>query len=246
MALSLLGICSAALARMTLPTVTTIIDNTSGFAPMLLALATQGAQDLSRRAAWKALTREKTFTTVATAAQTSAIPSDLDWIIPETMFNRTKNRMVEGPISQSEWQRIQASQATSVYPSFRIRGSSLLITPTPTAGDTVAYEYITKNFCTTTNGDTEQDEWEDDTDIPVLDSELHVLSLIYRFKESQGLSFQTEQATFERQVALALQREGVRPRISTDGPFTLRKRGEVIPGEAPDVIVTDGGDYIGY
>lgn len=214
--MSLLTIVQGACARLSLPVPTGVVTSTSDVtAQQMWRLANEEGRELSRRAAWKALLREQTFTTVATAAQTSALASDLDWIVPDTMWNRTSDRKVFGPVSPQDWQRLQAIPVGSIDLAYRIRATSLLMTPTPTAGETVAYEYVTNKWCQTSGG-TAQTDWAADTDTALLDEELHTLGLVWRFKRAKGLDYSQEIQNYEVQVRQALLREGTRPRISTD------------------------------
>lgn len=241
--MSLLTLVQGACARIGLDTPSTVIGNTDAIVKDMLYLARQSAISLSRKTAWKSLTSEKTFSTTAAAEQTGALPSDVDWIIPDTMFNRTLTRRVAGPLSAEEWQLLQASLSAVVDPFFRIRGTSLLFVPAPAAGNTVAYEYVTKNFCQSSGG-TAQSAFAADTDTTVLDEELHMLNLVWRFRRAKGLDYSQELADFELEMNQAILREGVRPRISTDASPRSDKGGDVIAGAKPNAIVTEGGDYI--
>jgi hypothetical protein len=102
----------------------------------------------------------------------------------------------------------------TVDPAFTVRGGAIYITPTPTAGDTVAYEYVSTKWCQSSGG-TAQTEWAADTDTSKLDEALHVLDLIWRFKQAKGLEYAADLAAFERRVTDKLMRDGVKPRIST-------------------------------
>ena len=212
--MSLLTIIQRACDRLTIPRPTAVVASTDQATLNLLGLAQEEGKELSARAAWQAITTEKTFTTVAAALQTSAVPADFDWYIPETMFNRTSRRQVYGPLSQHEWQQIQASLTTLVNPAFRFRGNNILISPTPTAGQTVAYEYVSKNWCESSGG-TDQPSWAADTDVGLLDEELMVLGVIWRFRKSKGLDYAEEFRTYENRVNLAMTRDGAKPRIDT-------------------------------
>lgn len=201
--------------RLKLNRPTTLIGNTTDeVARKMLGLIAQEGKELASRGTWQALTREKTFTTVAQAVQTSAVPSDFDWYIPGTMFNRSATRELEEPLTPQEWQRFQATLSTFVNAAFRFRGNSILIAPTPTAGQTVAYEYMTKNFCTSSGG-TEQSAFAADTDLTVLNEEYHILGIVWRWKRSIGVDYAEEFNTYEAAVNQALDRDGARPRIST-------------------------------
>ena len=50
---------------------------------------------------------------------------------------------MQGPLNASDWQFLKAEAATgSRNRFFRTRGDQILIYPTPTAADTIAYEYV--------------------------------------------------------------------------------------------------------
>jgi hypothetical protein len=244
--MTLLSIVRGACARLNLPRPSVVYTSTDASVIQILELAQQHGKELARRAAWKALTAEKTFTTTAAAAQVSSLADDLDWIIPETMFNRSTNRRVIGPMTPDEWQMIQSSLTSRVDPAFRIRGTSLLFSPTPSAGQTVGYEYVTKNWCQSSGG-TAQASWAADADTPLLDEQLHISGLVWRFRQAKGLDFEADLQIHEAQVGQAILREGVRPRISTDGyEYAGRRSADSIAGERPNTIVTDNYDGIGW
>lgn len=245
--MSLLTIVQGALGRMNLAQPGVVMTSTDPQVKLCYQLAIEGGKELARRGAWKALTAEATFTTVATAAQTSAIPADMDWIIPDTMFDRTLHRKVSGPVSAVDWQYIQASLSNAIFPAFRIRGTSLLMTPTPSAGNTVGYEYVTKYWCQ--SGDSTpvpQITWLADGDTAIIDEELHTLGLIYRFRKSRGLDYSDALTNYERQVLLAIQREGSRPRLSTDAqPRIGSDRGaDALAGARPNIVLTENADFL--
>lgn len=215
--MTLLTMCSAALTQLNLPAETAIVGNTtSDTAVQLLRLAQEEGEALARRYPWQTLQTEKTFTTSATSVQTGAIPTDFAYMIPETFWNRTSRRRVNGPVDAEEWQRIQAMVTTYINPAYRIRGDSILITPTPSAGQTCAYEYISKNWCQSSGG-TAQSSWAADTDTGKLDEALMTLGLVWRFRQAKGLEFEDDLSLYERRVAEAMQRDGTKGRLSSDG-----------------------------
>jgi hypothetical protein len=87
--MSLLTLCQGAARQLNVAVPTSIVGNTGNeTAMLLLRLASEEGFSLMRRYPWQVLTSEQTFTTVAADAQTNAIPTDYDRMIPETMFNR--------------------------------------------------------------------------------------------------------------------------------------------------------------
>lgn len=214
--MSLLTIVTKACSRLSLAVPTSVISNTNAQVVQLLELAQEEGKNLASRAMWKALTAEKTFTTTAAAVQASSVPSDFDYIIPDTMFNRSTRRRVDGPISAEEWQVLQSAIVGRVFAAFRFRGSDILITPTPAAGETVAYEYISKNWCQTSGG-TKQAAWAADTNTALIDEELHIQGLVWRFLKMRGMDHQDAFRDYTQNVMQAIMREGGRPRIYLDG-----------------------------
>ena len=214
--MSLLTIVSSACDRLNLPTPTTVMTNQTETIRALRGFAQEEGKDLSRRAAWQKLTKEHTFTTLAASDQGAAsIPDDFDWYKADTMFNRTRRRAVVGPLDDELWQQIQASLTTLVDPGFRFRGGTILITPTPPAGQTVAYEYTSNQWCESEAG-TDQSEWMADTDVPILEPELFILGLVWRFRKAKALSYDEDFSTYERAVLDRMMKDGAKPRLSGD------------------------------
>lgn len=213
--MTLATLCQAAARQLNLPAPQAFVSSVDDTAALLLRLATEEGVSLMRRCAWQALVAEKTFTTVAADEQVDAIPSDYDRMIPETMFNRGTRRRVAGPLSAEEWQQTKATLVTYVNPTFRMRGDTILMSPNPPAGEVIAYEYVSKNFCKSAAGVTQAD-WVADNDVSRLDEGLMTLGLIWRFRQVKGLSYAEDLQLYERRVTDAEMRDGVRPRISAD------------------------------
>ena len=151
--------------------------------------------------------KEKPFTCTAAAAQTGAIASDYDRIVEESFFNRTQKRPVFGPISAQDWQFMQAVVAATLVESYRVRGDSILITPTPNGTDTYAYEYVSNLWCQSSGG-TGQSAWASDTDTGVLSEELMTLGIIWRFLQKGGFDYAEAFRDYELQVADAILKDG--------------------------------------
>lgn len=179
----------------------------------LVGLAQQEGKELSKRHPWQALTKEKTFTTTAAETQTSAIPSDFDRFVDETMYNRSQTRGIAGPLSPQEWQFNKSVVASTIIQAFRQRGNSILITPTPTAGETVAYEYISANWCQS-NAAVERSAWAADADTGIVSEELMTLGVIWRWQKAKGLDYAESFRTYEIQLAQISNRDGGKARLN--------------------------------
>lgn len=179
----------------------------------IVGLAQQEGKELAKRHPWQAITKEKTFTTTAAETQSSAIPSDFDRFVDETMYNRSQTRGIAGPLSAQEWQFNKSVVASTIIQAFRQRGNSILITPTPTAGETVAYEYVSTNWCQS-NTSVEQSAWAADTDTGILSEELMTLGVVWRWQKAKGLDYAESFRTYEVQVAQVSSRDGGKARLN--------------------------------
>lgn len=213
--MTILSICQDAATRLGLPSPASIISNTDETAVRLLSLTNQSGKELMRRHNWSILTKEKTFTTTAAAIQASAIPTDFDRFISETLFNRTRKRRLMGPISAEQWQIQQALSASVLIDAFRIRGSDMLITPTPTAGETVAYEYVSKYWVDTdADGDGDAVAFTtSDNYTAILDEEMITNDVVWRYRKSVGLNYAEDMQTAQLLIADRIARDGGRRTI---------------------------------
>lgn len=233
--MSLLTICQDACSDLSLPAVTSVVGNAVSHAPLLLRIAKEELNSLATRHNWQRLTKEHTFAATASTVQVtaSAIPSDFDRMVNESIFNRTDKERIWGPLSPEEWQNIQANSITMVDPSYRIRQNTILITPAPTAADTIAYEYISLNKARSSGG-TEQANWEADSDTTVFREDIVTLGVVWRYRKSKGYAHSSDLEEYERRVVEAIMRDGTRSRLSCDPPNMLRQPS---PPVTPDTLV---------
>jgi hypothetical protein len=197
---------------------TTVINSTDHQVRQVHALAVEEADELAASFNWQALTVEKTFTTEASAAQSTALPSDLSRFVSNSFFNRTTRRPVLGPITPQLWQNIQANpQLNRVVLAFRERDGSFLITPTPPAGQTIAYEYISDEWATSADGATAREAWTVDTDLCLLDERLIKLGIRWRWKKTKGLPYAEDYDTYQQQKDIKQARDGGSTILSLTG-----------------------------
>lgn len=215
-----LSIVQNATGRLGLTIPSAVFSSTDQQVILLRNLMNQEGKELATRGAWTKITKEHTFTTVAQAAQTSSVPSDFGHFIMGSMWNRNTDRPLIGPLTPGEWQEYQArSIATSFDSAFRFRGTgtaSLLITPDPTAGQTVAYEYVSNQWCEASGG-TDQSAFAADTDVGLLDEDLITLGVIWRYLAQKGFDYGEAFRTYQLEVEKALGKDGGKPILYLDG-----------------------------
>jgi hypothetical protein len=210
---TLLSIVQNASDRLGLTRPSSVIASTDQQVLTLLGLAQEEGKDLLKRHTWQALQTEHTFAT-ANGTASYALPSGFDAFIKETVFNRTRRRRMYGDLTPEQWQETQSSLVTMVNPAFRIRANLFYISPTPTSIETVAYEYLSKNWCQS-DALVGQSAWAADTDTGILDEELMTLGLKWRWKKSKGLDYAEDFTSYEIRVAKAILDDGARVRIDT-------------------------------
>lgn len=202
-----------------LPEPTIALASTDVQVIQLVELLNTEGRALSMRYGWQALTREATFTTVATESQgtiESIIGPDhkMRYIVQSTIWNRSLQQPVLGPQDVQNWQGYKAIGITGPASSYRIRGGELLFMPAPTAGETCAFEYVDRHWCTDDTGATFQSNLVADDDEVLLDDEIMLQGLQWRWRAAKKLDYTEDFVTYENMVADAMARDGTKPTLS--------------------------------
>lgn len=180
---------------------------------------------------WTKLSKETSFTTVAAAAQTNAIPTDYGRYIDESMWNRTTVRPVYGPLSAQQWQREKAGPTfTSVYLGMRFRGNDLLLTPDPTAGQTVYYEYLSLWAIYAVGGTTPtKAAFTADDDFTFFPETLVERGLRWRFLRAKGLDYQQEYQGWIELLQRVAARDGGMVRLNAANNYPVPRMAPFVP-----------------
>lgn len=198
---------------------TSVIGTTDPQVAQIYAMLEEEGADLSGRGAWQVLTLEATHTTVATESQGSieTIASDgFRYVKDNTIWDRTENLpviVIDGP----DWQAEKGFASTSPRYRARIRGNQLLVTPTPVAGNTWAFEYVTWNWILDTDGSTRKQYFTADTDTILLPEPVVQMGLRWRWKKEKGFEYAEDFRTYEMMVADALSRQGLQRNLNMAG-----------------------------
>lgn len=165
----------------------------------IVELTNESGQELARRYPWQSLLAVGSFTTVATETQgdIETIAPGLDYIINDTIWNRTLRRPVYGPKTPQNWEQQKAFAINGPWSGYRLIGGVLAMYPVPTAGQDCYFEYISKNWISTSTSQTSA-TWTNDADTPLLDNNLLVLDTIWRWKAAKGLDYAEDFTKAER------------------------------------------------
>lgn len=217
MSQNLLAIVQTACRLLSLPVPSEVVDSTDAQVQQLYALSNEEGAELATSFDWQKLTRQREFTTVSDPDQPSAIADDWDRFLSNTFFDRNTRREFLGPITPQAWQAIQAQpQLNRVFLAFRMRDGEFLVTPTPSSADTVAYEYITKNWAKSVS-DEPLDQFYADTDTTYLPERLFPLGLRWRFLSAKGFDYSQAFDTYQRELQKEQAKDGGMTKIDASG-----------------------------
>lgn len=230
--MSLLTIVQKAASRIGIARPNVVATATDATMRLVLELAQQEGDELARYGDWRVLRKEKTFTTVAAETQTDT-PIATDWagFIDATLWNRSARRPLYGPVAPAEWQAFKAQSNFPVVDTFTLRGALWLMQPVPAAGQTIAYEYRSANWCQS-SGAVAQSAWAADTDTGILSERLMGLGLIWRFRQNRRMDWMPDHETYLNEVDAELARD--KPRKIID----LKNGGP--PQRIPGLVVPEG------
>ena len=223
---TLLSIVSDLCGRQNLPVPTTVYGTTDPQVRQMAKLLEEEGNDLAMRHPWECLIREAFHTTIAAedqgAIDTIAVPvgaSSSDGfrsIVNQTIWDRTTRLPVCGPMNPQQWQAMKAVTTSGPKYRFRIRGGKLLVNPTPPAGESWYFEYITKFWILGANGTTYKNRFTLDTDVILLPDDLVLQGLRWRWKKEKGMDYAEDFRTYETQVKDQASKDGGKPVLRMD------------------------------
>lgn len=231
---NLLQIIQRACDELTLNRPAAVIAATDPQIRQLLAFVQAEGRFLMEDYDWSFLRVLYTFST-SNGTSTYAVPSDFDRYIPDTFWNRTQDKQLFGPeTAQADRYRQESiSGQVSTRQWFRHIGSNIQIFPTPTATETIVYEYISNKWARSSGG-TAQTEFLVDTDLSYFDPYLLISGLKLRWRAAKGLDAQAAFAEYDRKYSTAKGKDN-------SGETLL-----LVPSDASEFIGMDNVPDTGY
>jgi len=191
MSLSVLTIAQRALSGPGMTQPSSIVTAGDDIGAQLQALLYTTVDDMVRRTDWQEQVTEAIITTLAQEDQ-GALPTlfpDYRRILAKTVWNRTAAVPLR-QVNAQEWQTLKSGLIT--YPIsrlWRIRGNHFMIYGNTTLGDTVSFEYSSRNWLTNYAGASPSDTIVADSDLCVLPYEPVLYGLRWRWQEAKGLDY---------------------------------------------------------
>lgn len=189
-------------------------------------LANEVLTDITNRGeSWPMLQKEATFVTVAAESQgaiATIAPYGFKYPIPETIYDRTNKRPLFGPRSASDWQQRKAMLFTGPFYSFRFWQGNIYMQPTPAAGATIAFEYasdmaVQGPTSATVSTLIYKKRFTNDADVFLLDEDLLLLGLRWKWKKEKGFAFVTEKQDYEAALAQAMGNDSAAGELNMGG-----------------------------
>lgn len=208
-----------------------IVGNTAADAQRLLRYVNKVGSRLMEKYDWQILRKEQTFSALNQETQTSILPAEFDRFVPETFWNRNVPELYTGPVPSVQWQALKASTYQGYPTFFAYRGGEVLIIPSPTAGETLAFEYMSKYWAQSSGG-AGQATMQADTDVGVLDEELIAAGVILQWLISEGQPAGGALQDFEEKLNMLADNEYASDGILTAGDI-FGTGGRRFTGEPP-------------
>lgn len=222
--MSLLTVVQSFMARTNLPIPQTVMGSSDTQVVQIRAILEEEGGDLSRRGSWEGLVNEATHTTLATEDQgaiTALASNGFRSVVMSTFWDRT-DKLPVPLIGSTDWQALKALVATGPRYQYRLRKGKVIVTPVPPAGNTWAFEYVSKNWILGIDGTTYKEYFTLDTDTILLPESLVLMGLRWRWKKEKGLEYAEDLRTYEMQVKDAFARDGGKPTLCMDGDTARR------------------------
>jgi hypothetical protein len=188
-------------------------------------------EDMRQRFTWQATTLQAIFTTTAGESQGymhDLAPYGFDYMINETLFNRTLRLPLFGPLSEAEWQAQKAIQVTGPNYQFRIRGRELLFLPDAVAGHTCAFEYASNWPVVDPSGDLKEFYTNDD-DIIILSEACFKACFEWSWKAKKGLDYAEDFRRYEAFVVDTKSSDTAPRRVNAANPTRRLEPGIWVP-----------------
>lgn len=210
--MTLLSICSNALngiGGFAVPT--SFYASSDPTAVLAVRLSNESGQDLEKEIRWQELITEYTFSTTSGTA-TYALPGDFRAFANMSQWDRTNMWRMTGPIPSPvyQWLKSGISVASTMNKYFMVRASYVTIYPTPTATETIAYDYYSMSWMRIQVSGANSTEWTADLDTPRLSGQLMEADLRWRFLQAKAMPFETEYLRYEKIKSLLADDNGGR------------------------------------
>lgn len=195
----------------------TFVGSSLADSKLAIAQLRRVGNTLAREHDWSSLITTYTFNTVAGQSDYD-LPTGFRGFADGSQWDRTNQWPLTGPTSPRMWQALNSGvvQATT-FKNFRIAGGKLHLFPTPTAVETMAFDYYSTAWIVQQSTGDFVTEFEADQDTVRLDENLLELGVKWRFLSEKGFPYDEQEDDFNRALSAALANDGGKGVINMGG-----------------------------
>jgi len=183
------------------PVVDPYASKDPAFVQMTYLINTAG-EEIAKMYPWELLNREESITTLNGDTGDYPLPTDFNYMINQSGWERSQQVPLFGPLSAQEWQYLLGRNlvTSTIYASFRINeGLFKLFPQPPPVGLDIHYEYISKNWVSDgMTPPTYKDLVSVGSDVPQYDKTLIARYLKVKFLEAKGFDTTKAQDDFNQ------------------------------------------------
>lgn len=156
----------------------------------------EAALDLSQRHDWRVLTRLCTLTADGNT-EDFPLPADYGRMLLKGDVHSSQWLLTyQAANDMDEWLNLKRFMPAQVPGYWALYGGQIHIIPPPPSGEQPAFGYITKNIATGADGKPKL-TFDTDTDTFALDENLLKMSVIWRWKQAEGLDYSEDMQNCE-------------------------------------------------
>lgn len=151
------------------------------------------------------------------------LPADWKKQLPQTEWDRTNRWPLIGPQTPQMWQSLKSGIVyAGIGEHFRISGNSITLTPPPSDGLLIGFEYLSKNWVVGSDGVAKSSFTADD-DTFIYDSSILVLGVKSLFFQAKGFDSSLETSQYAALVSRAQAQDHSAPLLSLTGRLGRRR-----------------------
>lgn len=136
------------------------------------------------------------------------LPSDFEYFVDKTFWDNRYKWALIGPITAQEKQILRYGViASGPRNKFYVRVNKMWLDPVPSEQFVIAYDYYSNAPIAASAGGNSK-TWTSDLDTYLLDEDVFIQGLKWRFLRAKGLDYAEEYASYEQDVARTIGRDG--------------------------------------
>lgn len=167
-----------------------------GVETLITALLNRSARNFSQEE-YSGLRTDGSIT--MTAATSYAVPSDLRYIVADTMNVQDQEKYIKFPTNNTEWWYLKThTNSSGINYKFRFQNGELHV-HNPQVGEIIEFEYISDNVVLSTgSASADKARFTADSDTWLLDDDLLILDVKWRLKLEMGIEgWQNDKQLYE-------------------------------------------------